>query len=232
MYFFEELNELKRIIIPCLIVFVCLAAFFFVFPFSVPFSAKLLTIMKQDLLSPTVKLITTNPLNAFLAQMMVSLFLALLAGLPFYLYKIIKYLAPALYEKERKAVFKALIPSTFLFLAGCVFAYFLLIPYSFDILYSFAAKVGAETFFAISDFVSSVLAFMIVSGTIFLLPVFMVLLSRLGLVEHVFWRKKWRIAILITLIFSAIITPDGTGITMMLLSLPVAGLYFLGCILS
>jgi len=232
MYFFEELNELKKMIMPCLLVFFCFSIFFFIFPFTQPLSAWCLEITKQNLLPSAVQLITTNPLNAFLAQMMVSFLLALVLGLPFYLYKIIKYLTPAFSEKETGLMLKVLTPCLGLFLAGCLFSYFFLIPSTFKILYSYAVKIGAATFFTVNDFVIVVLILTLAGGIIFLLPVSMVLLSRLGLVGPAFWKKKWRNAILMCLIFSAIITPDGTGITMLILSLPITGLYFLGCILT
>jgi sec-independent protein translocase protein TatC len=73
---------------------------------------------------------------------------------------------------------------------------------------------------------------MMAVGIMFLLPVFMVFLSFLGIVKPCFWKNNWRYALLIFLIFSAIITPDGTGITMIMLSAPLAGLYFLGTIVT
>ena len=248
MAFFEELNELRKFLLPCLGVFLAFSALCFVFGitqielfgesfyFLVPtfksFSVQFLEIIKENLLPEGVQLIATNPLNAFFAQITVSLFLGLVFSLPFILYKFIKYLVPALYGKEKKIVFKVLAPSFFLFGAGCLFAYFVLIPLTFDILYSYAERMGAALFFTINEFVGMVLAFIVVTGIIFLLPVFMVLLSRLGIIRSSFWQKNWRYAILASLIFSAIITPDGTGITMLILSLPMVGLYFLGCLLS
>lgn len=248
MAFFQELDELKKFILPCLILFLAFSILFFTFgiskievlgqsfyfisPASKSISAQFLGIMRQDLLSEDIRLITTNPLNAFLAQVVVSLFLALVLTLPYFLYKLIYYLSPALYGHEKRIIFKVLVPSIVLFGAGCLFAYFVLIPSTFNLLYSYAARVGAMTFFSINEFVTLVLAFTVATGIIFLLPIFMILLSRLGIVEAAFWKRNWRQAILVCLILSALITPDGTGITMLILSVPMAGLYFLGCVLS
>jgi sec-independent protein translocase protein TatC len=57
-------------------------------------------------------------------------------------------------------------------------------------------------------------------------------LSSLGLVDSDFWKKNWKYAFFIILVFSAIITPDGTGITMTMLTLPLIGLYSLGAMIS
>jgi len=246
MFLFDEINELRKTIIPWLFCFLILVIFFFTFgikqielvgrnfflpiPSSNSISVQALKIMRNDLVPSNVQLITTSPLNAFLAQITVSLFLALIASFPFFLYKIMRYLFPALYEYEKKNLFKVLIPSTLLFITGSIFSYFLLIPSTFNILYSYAQRMEVEEFFTINSFVSLTLGLMVVSGVIFLLPIFMILLSRLGLVESNFWKKNWRIAILSLLIFSAIITPDGTGITMIFLTIPLVFLYFLGYI--
>lgn len=232
MSIFDELNELKNVILPCILVFVVLSALFFLVPFSKPVSVYVFEMLKGDLLTEQVKLITLNPLNAFLAQLGISFFLAFIFGFPYYLYKIMNYLSPAFYDKEKKAVLKVLLPSFLLFALGCLFSYFFLIPPTFKILYSYAIRLGAETFFSINEFIFTVLALVLASGVIFLLPIFMILLSKLSLIEAGFWKRNWRTAILISLIFSAIITPDGTGITMLILSLPITGLYFLGMILA
>jgi len=248
MNFLEELNELKKVFLPWICVWIGLSIFFFGFglqktelfglsiyyphPSLHSISAYFLETAKQDLLSEEVKIVTLNPLNAFLSLMIISLLLAFIISFPLFLYKLIKYLSPVLYQKEKKAVFKALFPSAFLFISGCFFAYFLLIPLTFKVLYDFAIAIEAEPFFYIAQFITLVLGLMIVVGIIFLLPIFMNLLTRFGIVEGQFWKKNWRYAILVFLIFSAIITPDGTGITMLLLSCPMIGLYFLGCVLS
>lgn len=196
------------------------------------FSGQVFKKVQQDLLPAGVQLIVTNPLSAFLAQVLVSLLLAFVLTFPFLLYKMIKYFSPALFEKEKKVAMKVLLPSAFLFLSGCLFAYFLLIPSTFKVLYSFAAIIGAVPFFSVNEFIALVFGMMIAAGIIFLLPIFMALLSSLGLVESGFWKNNWRYALLIFLIFSAIITPDGTGITMLMLSVPLVGLYFLGTFIA
>jgi sec-independent protein translocase protein TatC len=83
-------------------------------------------------------------------------------------------------------------------------------------------------FFSLDEFVYYVFSLSIAVGIMFLLPLFMILLSMMRIIEASFWKKKWRHAILIFLVLSAIITPDGTGVSMIILFLPLAVLYFLG----
>jgi len=234
MNFFKELNELKKIVLPWLYFFLGATLLFFVpiLPASSSFSAQFFYKIQEQLLPKGIPLIATNPLTPFLAQMTVALFLGFALTLPFLLYKIIKYLSPALYEHERKTMAKILIPSLILFGIGCVFAYFLLIPLTFKMLYPFAKVMGVIQFFAINEFITLTLAFMVAVGVLFLFPVFMVLLSSFGIIKTDFWKKNWRYALVAILIFSAVITPDNSGITMFLLFLPLTSLYFLGYIIS
>jgi len=233
MNLFKEVNELKKTFLPWLYVFLAFTIFFFILPSPLnSFSAQFFYKIQEYLLPKGMQLIATNPLTPFLAQMTVALFLGFILTLPFLLYKIIKYLLPALYEHERKTIAKILIPSLILFISGCLFAYLSLIPLTFKLLYPFAKVMGVTQFFAINEFITLTLAFMVAVGVIFLFPVFMVLLSYFGIIKVDFWKKNWRYAILIILIFTAVITPDNSGITMFLLFFPLTGLYFLGYIVS
>jgi sec-independent protein translocase protein TatC len=233
MSFFAELNEFKKSILSWLYFLLIALAFFFAFPSPLnSLSVQVFKKIQEDLVPSGVQLIVINPLSAFLAQLVISFWLAFAATLPWLLSKLINYLSPALYKQERKMMFKILVPSVFLFIGGCLFAYFTLIPLTFNFLYAYAASLGTVQFFAINEFVTLILGLMIGVGIMFLLPVFMTLLGWLGVVKANFWRRNWRYAVLLVLILTAIITPDGSGITMGILSGPLIGLYFLGYTLA
>ena len=240
----NELQQFGKKILSWLWLFIAAFGFFFAFGIKkveifnkiipVPFpnlesiSTLFFKKIQQDLLIKEMSLIVTNPMDAVWAQVGISLFLAFVITLPFLLYKIAGYFSSALFKKEKRAILKALIPCTILFIGGCIFAYFFIIPITFKILYSYVLAMGAKPFFAINQFVSLVLILILGTGLLFLLPIFMTLLSRFKIVSPDTWKKNWRYAILASLILTAIITPDGTGITMMLLTLPMLLLYFLG----
>jgi len=242
----DELQQLGKKILVWLWLFIAAFSFFFAFgikkveifnkiiPVPLPGIESISTLffkkIQQDLLIKDLELITTNPLDAVWAQIGISLFLAFIITLPFLLYKIAIYFSPALFEKEKRAVLKALLPCIILFICGCVFAYFFIIPITFKILYSYVLAMGAKPFFAINQFISLVLILVLGTGLLFLLPIFMILLSRLKIVSPDTWKKNWRYAILLFLILAAIITPDGTGVTMILLALPLSVLYLMGCV--
>jgi sec-independent protein translocase protein TatC len=221
-----------------------LSSFFFVFgmheliifekhyflptPYGDSLSVQVFNKVRQDLLPASVELMVTNPMSAFVSQVSFSLLLAFLVMIPFFIYKIILYLQPALHPQEKKALLWAFLPFVFLFFFGCAFSYLFLIPATFKVLYPFATSIGAVTLFSLDEFVYYVSSLMVAVGVMFLLPLFMILLSMIGVVKAEFWQSKWRHAVLFFLLASAIITPDGTGITMAILFLPLALLYFAG----
>lgn len=248
MRFIQELKELKDHILSWLWSFVIIAFAIFTvglnkvqifgFDFVAPtfsqhsLAAMFFDLIRRDLLPEGVKLIAVSPVSAFASQITVSLLLAFILTFPFFLFKLSGYLSPALHDSEKKAATKIFIPSVILFFAGALFAYFSLIPETFRVLYSFNAIIGAEPFFSVSDFIGWVFVLMFATGIMFLLPIFMYLLGRLGVIRPNFWRENWRGALLVFLVVSAIITPDGSGVTMMLLSAPMMALYGLGMTLS
>jgi len=244
MYFLTELKIFIRSILYWIFSFVGFSFFFFLFglkrvaifgkdyllplPTRDSFSIQIFARIRHDLLPPDVQLVVTNPMSAFLFQIVLSMSLGFLVTIPFFLYKIILYLRPALFPHERKAVLWSLLPLVFLFFSGSAYAYFFLIPVTFRVLYPYTTSIGALPFFSVDEFVRYVFGLTIAVGLMFLLPVFMVLFSFMGIIKADFWKKNWKFASLLFLISTAIITPDGTGITMMMLSVPLLTLYFMG----
>lgn len=196
------------------------------------FAIQVFKMIERDFVPKGVQLIVTNPWSGFIAQLEIVIILAFIVTLPLLLYKIIKYSSPALFEHEKKAILRSITLFTVLFMLGCLFAYYFMIPLTFKFMYPFASSLGVLTFFSLEAFMAWVIAILITNGITFLLPIFMLVLSSLGVVSPDFWRKKWRYAFLYLLIFSAIITPDQTGVTMILLFVPLAVLYMGGSLLA
>ena len=228
MTFLEEFKIFIKNILHWIYSLISFSFFFFLFPTPKSFSVQVFNQIRQDLLPPGVQLVVTNPMSAFVLQILISILLSFLLNIPFLIYKIILYLRPALLPHEKKAVLWSLLPFVVLFFAGCLFSYFFLIPATFKILYPYATAMGILPFFSLDEFIYYVFSLMIGVGLMFLLPLFMILLSFMGIISPEFWKRKWRHALLFFLISSAIITPDGTGITMALLFVPLAALYFAG----
>jgi sec-independent protein translocase protein TatC len=223
----RELKELRQIFFMCVILFMALALIIF------PFSLMIFENLYSFLVPANIKMLIINPLNLFLVQIQISAFLAFLASLPFLVYKMSRFVFPALYSMEKRIIKGSASPSIFLFCLGALFALFFLIPMTLKLLNFYALSLpSAETYFEINQFITFTLVAIIACGFSFMLPIFMRTLSALGLVTNEFWKKNFKYSLIAIVILSAIITPDGTGITMLMLSIPLTSLYLAGIVLS
>lgn len=229
----HELGELQKTIVRFAAVFFSVFAGLLVLPFGeASFATCIFLSAKESLLPTGVPVVALGPVSPFVAPIMMAFLVALLLTFPFGIWLIVRFLRPALRPKERKALSAYIVPSLVLFYAGCALAYFFVIPVTFSVLYSFADPMGVAPFFALDEFISSVFLLTVSVGFSFLLPVFMVASSHAGLISGKFWIRHFRGAILFAVIFSAIITPDGSGVTMVFLAVPLIALYVIGAIMS
>ncbi len=191
-------------------------------------ATQVIKILTSNLVPENVELIQTAPGQAFFAQLYVSALLGIIIGMPIIVREIVGFFAPALYEHERKILANITLPSIVLFITGAVFSYILIIPFMLEFLYRYGEALGVLTFLNITDFVTFILYFIIAFGISFQLPIIMHTITKAEMVEPKFWRNNIRYAIIILVIFGAIITPDGSGITMWFVSLPLLALYVAG----
>ncbi|MCP8311708.1 MAG: twin-arginine translocase subunit TatC [Candidatus Methylarchaceae archaeon HK02M1] len=245
----EHIDELRARLIKIIISIVAVSVFTFVFSIKefnygniiiyLPYpdiynniSAQVIERVKSDLLPNYVQLIVTNPTQAILALFSTSLFLGIVFSMPVIVHQIGKFLNPALYPSEKRMISRIIVPATVLFLLGCLFSYFLITPFTFDFLYGYALPLGAQTFLTIDEFISFVLLFTLAFGISFQLPIIIFVLTSVGVVNPEFWKKNISYAIVAIVVFGAVITPDGSGITMWFVAIPMIILYFLGYLLA
>lgn len=183
---------------------------------------------RRDFLNPEIQLVVLAPTEAFVSQAGVSLLLAFLITLPLLIIRVYGYVSPALRRPEALALTRAVITSGLLFLAGTVFGYIMVVPITLKVLYAFAGPLNVQQLLSLSGFIGLITGSIFISGLIFQIPVSMFLLTKIGLVPASRWRRHWRAAVLAFLIFTAMITPDGSGVTMLLLAGPLICLYCFG----
>jgi sec-independent protein translocase protein TatC len=226
------LKDLLKRIRNWFLFWILISILIFSFPFSNPISKAFFQHLKEKFVPKGVELVVLSPTTAFLTQIELSLFLGFVLTLPYLLLKIFDFILPALTPPEKKILFFFFPLLLILFFLGFFFGYFFLIPFTFKLLYFFALSLRAFPFFEMGQFFILVLGLMVASGILFLTPIFMLFLTRLGLVPSEFWIKKWQIAFFVFILISAIITPDGSGVTQLILSFVLTGLYFLGYTLT
>jgi len=179
-----------------------------------------------------VDLVVLSPMAAFAAQVLVAFWIAFLLTLPFGVWRLLRYLAPALRPSEMRALYYVCGSVSILLAAGVYFSYAVISPYTISILYTFTAPLGVTPLLGVSELISTFMALTLTTALMFTVPVAMVLLTWLGLLSARWWRDHARYAIVGFLAVSAIITPDGTGVSMVLLTAPVSVLYGIGIIVS
>jgi len=191
-------------------------------------AAQITNHMRDNLVPPDVQLIQTAPGQAFFAQVYIAALVGFAVSMPVIIKELVGFIKPALKENEINVSRSISIPALGLFVAGCVFSYNFVIPYILDFLYRYGESAGLITFLNVIDFVTFVLQFLLAFGLSFQLPLVMYAISGSGMVDSDFWRKNLRYAIVIIVIFGAVITPDGSGVTMWFIAGPMIALYFAG----
>lgn len=203
------------------------------YPFPDPIhnlAARITLTMQQTLLPAQVTLVQTAPGQAFFAQIYVSALVGITASMPVIVWEIAMFVAPAVSPERRKSISRVMIPAVLLFVSGVAFAYFVTIPFVLDFLYQYGEAIGVLPLINISDFISFVMQFFLGFGIAFELPVVMYLISLTGAMSPKFWRNNFRYAIIVLVVFGAIITPDGSGVTMWFVAGPMIALYLVGMV--
>jgi sec-independent protein translocase protein TatC len=242
--FFEHLEEARRrlkvVLYALLLAFVVFLMFSFqyVVVFGVPMWLPLPVINLREgiaqqffvairaWLVPTyVTPVVLTPWEPAIVQFKIALFLAIVATSPISTYEFWRFVAPALKASEKRLLIRVSVPVVLLFFAGVAMSFLVVLPFTFSFLYGIAIAMGAQPLLQVQEFLDFVLLFSLAFGIAFELPVLMYGLSVLGVVDQEFWKRNWRFSAVAIFFFGAAITPDGSGVTMLLVSVPMLALY-------
>lgn len=177
---------------------------------------------------PGVALVVTSPLDGVVSLIVVALALTAFAAAPIVAWHTALFLGPALERGEARAALVAVPLALALFLAGAAFGWVVIVPTIFATLYRYAGVLDATLFLTVDSLVSFSAVMLLVFGVAFELPVVMAALSRVGVVRPRTWATGWRHAVLAIVIVAAIVTPDPTVVSQLLVALPMLGLYVVG----
>jgi sec-independent protein translocase protein TatC len=208
----------------------------FAYPWPNPFyniSAQLFLAMRAWMLPPNVILLNVGVGDSILVQMEIGILVALIVGMPWIVHEAGAFLMPALRRSERQLLRTVGIPASVLFALGTAIGLFWITPFTFLLLFRYVDAMGlgvvaGSPTLGVQAFVTFALLYSLAFGVVCELPVFIYALTRLGLVKAASWRKHWRGAVLGALVFGMIVTPDNSGITMLIIATPMIGLYFGG----
>lgn len=180
------------------------------------------------LLNPAVeyqlKLQNLRPFGQPILYFKLIFIAGLILGIPWIFYQLWKFVAPGLYPNERKWVIYIVLSSTFAFICGVVFAYFVMLPSMINFAANFGTK-AIENIIDVNEYISFFTTIVLASGLIFELPILTFVLTKIGIVNSKFLRKYWRHSIIAILILAAIITPTPDPINQLVFAFPLIILY-------
>ena len=225
--FLSHLEELRRRLIYCAI------AVGIGFIISYFFSEKLFRVLinpLKSLLPEGDRLIFTNLPEMFFAYLKTAFFAGILLAAPFLFYQIWMFIAPGLYQKEKRLAFPFVVFSTLLFVGGALFGYFIVFPFGFKFFLGFANE-HIQALPSIKQYFSFAIKLLFAFGIVFELPVVVFFLAKMGLVSPDLLRRKRKYDLLLTFVAAAILTPPDV-ITQCLMAGPLIILYEAGIIIA
>jgi len=221
MSFLDHLDELRRRIIYSLVALLvgCGVALFFVGRiFQFVFQPM------QALLPAGQTLIYTDPSEAFMLQIKIALMAGLLLAMPVIALQVWRFIAPGLYAHEKKLAIPFVVMSSTLFVAGAAFSHYLVFPIVWRFFVGFTTDF--LTFMPrVEPAFSMYLRLILALGITFQLPTLVLFLARLGLITPGLMIRHFKYAVLIIVIASAVLSPDGGGVGMLAMGGPVIILY-------
>ncbi|HPA16011.1 MAG TPA: twin-arginine translocase subunit TatC [Desulfobacterales bacterium] len=218
--FTGHLEELRKRLIICFIavgVGFCLSYGFKEILFQI-LTRPLVSVMKEG-----DSLIFTGLPEAFFTYLKVSFLCGLLLAAPVILYQFWMFIAPGLYQKERRLLVPIVFLSSFFFVGGALFGYFVVFPYGFQFFMSFATET-IRPLPSMKEYLSFSSKLLIAFGLVFELPLVLTFLSKLGIISVEFLKKNRKYAILLFFIGAALITPPDV-VTQIMMALPLMAMY-------
>ena len=221
--FLSHLEELrKRLIVSAIAVGVGFGLSYF-------FAERLFLILVSPLkenLPAGDRLIFTNLPEMFFTYIKTAFVTGILLSAPLIFYEIWMFVAPGLYQREKRYVIPFVVCSSILFVGGALFGYFIVFPFGFRFFLSFANEY-IQALPSVKQYFSFAIKLLFAFGIVFELPVVVFFLARIGLINADLLKKKRKYAILLTFVTAAILTPPDV-ITQCMMAGPLLVLYEIG----
>ena len=171
-----------------------------------------------------VKLINIDLSAQFFVHLRASLAAGLILSFPLIVWEIWKFVAPALYASEKKALRSAFLLSGVLFYVGVAVGYFLILPLCLQFFMNYTVSETVVNTISLNSYMGMFTSLVLLDGVVFEFPTVVLALSRLGILDKAMLRKGRRYAFVVILIFAAIITP-ADPVSMFVLAIPLYLLY-------
>lgn len=226
MGFLDHLEELRGTLIKCAIVFALIVAgiAYFLKDFAYLLNLPLEQVQAQY---PhlTTDLITNTPMGVFSVVISICITGGFVLSLPFFLFFLGQFVAPALTQRELKVLLPTVIAALLLFLVGASFGYFILVPSTIKVAFELNELLGYTVLWTADKYYSLLMWMVLGVGTAFEFPLLIVLATYMGLIEVATLRRFRRHAVVVMFIIAAIVTPTPDPINQTLFAVPLILLY-------
>ena len=161
----------------------------------------------------------------FMIHMKMAFLCAIVLTFPYVIFKVWQFIAPALYDNERKKVRNAFLFASGLFYTGVIIGYTLIFPLMLNFFADYQVSSSVPNMFSLSSYISLLTSMVITFGIVFEFPTLVALLSALGILRKETMKKYRRHAICAVVILAAVITPSGDPFSMTVVAIPLYLLY-------
>ena len=193
--------------------------------------SKIIEMLQEAVLPEGVTLIAFNWLDSFYIYVMIAFTISFIICLPYVATQVYAFLAPAIYENEKKGLFVFVSMFVLLFLLGVSYAYFILIPATFRVLYQFVYQTRVMPFYSVKDFFDIISFGLVGSGLFYTFPLVIYTLVVIDIIMVDDLRRMRKHLFLGLAIVTAFLTPDPTPVSMLLMTIPFYILYELTIII-
>ena len=216
----DHLGELRRrLTIIVVAVFVCALIVYFATPTLIELMIdQIETAMRGQ------ELVVMSVLGGFTIRFKVALFFSVIVCSPIIIWEVLAFFLPALKPNERKWVVPTVAAMVFLFFLGMIFCFFIIQPAAFGWLLDQSFEIGTIMPNA-EDYLNIFMLLEIGFGIAFQLPLLIFYLSIFHLVPYKTFRQQWRVVYVAFMVLSAVVTPDASPVTMILMFAVLIALY-------
>lgn len=231
MTFWDHLDALRASLFRIALVLLVAAVGLFVFK-DFLFDSVILAPSKEDFFlyrwigaDFSLSLVNIEVTAQFMIHMKMSFLCAIVITFPYLVFKVWQFIAPALYDNEKRKVRNAFLFASVLFYVGITVGYVLIFPLMLNFFADYQVSSDIPNTFSLSSYISLLTSMVLTFGIVFEFPTLVALLSALGILTKETMRKYRRHAICAVVILAAVITPSGDPFSLMVVAVPLYLLY-------
>jgi len=196
---------------------------------SFAFRSELAAIIQRPLVavdpSRAANLQSLGVADSFTISLELAFYGGMVISFPFLVLFLAEFILPALTAKEKAMILPAAIFGSGLFLLGGAFAYFVVLPQALEFFFQDAKAMNWQPTWTVREYYSFTTQFIIAFGLSFELPLVVLMLVKLGIVDHAHLKKTRAFAVVVIFVFAAVITPTSDIVTLLLMGVPMCILY-------